>query len=173
MIFQGSFDGMSALAALYLWLMFNYLSSLLNCDLQKILHENVYVKHILGLIAFYFLFTVLDPNNNMSVGITFAKTIVIYALFMMITKSKWYFSLTAISLLLIDQILKNQIEYLKKKEPSVNVSRLEKGRTVLEILMIIVIFIGYIHYLVIQRMDYKKEFSWLKFVFGTVKCKNV
>jgi hypothetical protein len=173
MILEGSFDGMSALAALYLWLMFSYLSTLLNCDLQKILHENIYIKHVLGLIAFYFLFTVLDPNSNTSVGITFVKTIIVYILFMMITKSKWYFSLTAIGILLADQILKNHIVYLKKKDPSADVSRYEKARFVLEITMIVLIVIGYIHYYIIQKRDYKSDFSWLKFVFGTPRCKSV
>lgn len=173
MIFKGSFDGMSALAALYLWLMFNYLSTILNCDLQKLLHENVYVKHLLGLIAFYFLFTVLDPNSTTSVGITFLKTIIVYILFMMITKSKWYFSLTAISILLIDQILKNHITYLQKKDPSADVSTFEKARFGLEISMIIIIIIGYMHYFAIQRRDYKQDFSWLKFVFGTKQCSKL
>lgn len=173
MIFGGSFDSMTALAALYLWLMFNYLNTLLNCDLQKVLRSNVYVKHLFGLIAFYFLFTILDPNNSASVGITFAKTIVVYVLFMMVTKSKWYFSLTAISLLLADQVLKNHIAYLRKQDPSADVSRFEKARTVLEISMVVLIVVGYAHYFILQRRDYGSDFSWPKFVFGTVKCRGV
>lgn len=173
MMFQGSFDEMSALAALYLWLMFNYLQSLLNCDLQKILHENVYVKHLLGLIAFYFLFTVLDPNNNVSVGTIFVKTLVVYILFMMITKSKWYFAMTAVGLLLVDQILKNHISYLQKKDATVDVKKYEKARFSIEMLMIAVIVLGYIHYFILQRRDYKGEFSWLKFIFGTKTCKGL
>lgn len=173
MIFEGSFDSMSALAALYLWLMFNYLNTLLNCDLQRLLHENVYIKHLFGLIAFYFLFTILDPNSETSVLITFIKTLVVYILFMMVTKSKWYFSLTAISLLLTDQILKNHIAYLKKKDPSVDTSKYEKARFALEITMVIIIVIGYIHYFIVQRKDHPSDFSWLKFVFGTKQCKGV
>lgn len=173
MFFGGSFDEMSALAALYLWIMFNYLNTLLNCDLQRLLHENVYIKHIFGLVAFYFLFTILDPSNNMGVGFTFLKTLVVYILFMMVTKSKWYFSLPVVGLLLIDQILKNHIAYVKKDNPTIDVSKYEKARFALEITMISLIFIGYIHYFIIQKIDHKTNFSWLKFVFGTKQCKGI
>lgn len=173
MILEGSFDGMTSLAALYLWLMFSYLSSLLNCDLQRVLHNNVYVKNLFGLIAFYFLFTILDPNSTTSVGVTFAKTIIVYLLFMMVTKSKWYFSVTAIALLLVDQILKNHISYLRRNDASINVDRYEKVRFALQITMIILIIVGYIHYFAFQWYDHRDDFSWLKFIFGTIRCKSV
>ena len=52
------FDGKKSLSALYLWLLFGFLSTMVSCDLQKWMVDNTFFRHVIGIIAFFFLFTV-------------------------------------------------------------------------------------------------------------------
>lgn len=169
--FQGSFDTTASLAALYLWLMFNYLSSVLNCDLQRMFRENALLRHLLGLIAFYFLFTVIDPNNNAHVLIVFWKTIVVYILFLLATRSRWYFATATLLLLLIDQVIKNHIAYLEKQNQMTYVEPWKRVRPILLWLIVSVILVGSVDYMLKQRRDRRNAFRWSTFFLGTNKCR--
>jgi hypothetical protein len=106
------FDSRTVLTGLYLWLLFGYLSSMISCDLQKLMTENNIIRHIIGIIAFFFLFTLVDSNNKLHIGYVWLKTFIVYFLFILMTKSKWYFSLPVLLLIIIDQSIKFHIEYL-------------------------------------------------------------
>jgi hypothetical protein len=165
-----SFDTTSSLAALYLWIMFNALFSLLNCDLQRALNKNMFVKHLTGLLAFYFLFNIVDPNNKSHVATTLVKTFVVYALFIMATKSKWPYIAAALLLLFCDQVMRNHIEYLKnaERDPSSYV----RARFYIQWAIFGVILVGFLHYFARQRFEYGQAFSFGKFILGTTSCKD-
>lgn len=115
-ILTGTFDTTYALSSLYLWLLFSYLSSLINCDLQKALQSSLIVKHVTGLVAFFFLFTILDGNSKKA-GLlsTWIKTIFVYVIFVLSIKSKWYFAVPVLVLLLVDQSVKVHLAWLENK----------------------------------------------------------
>ena len=113
-------DTSDALTGLYLWLLFGFLSTMVNCDIQKLMIENQMFRHLCGVLAFFLLFTILNKNRRNHVFTIWQKTIYLYVLFLMLIKSKWYFSIPILTLLIIDQSIKAHISYLNNINPSDN-----------------------------------------------------
>ena len=170
MVFDDTFDATSSLAALVLWLVFNYLALLLNCDLQRSIQAHELVRHALGYLAFYFLFTSLDNSNDAPVHVTLLKTFLVYSLFVLATKSKWPFVVAVLTLLLADQILKNHAGYLQKKGKPVP-AWIAPTRRALFWAIVAVVFVGFGHYAVRQRAEFGDQFSWYRLVFTNGNCK--
>jgi len=165
-----SFDASASMAALVLWLVFGYLGMMLNCDLQRQLQAHELVRHLLGYVAFYFLFTSLDNSNNASVPVTLLKTLLVYSLFVLATKSKWPFTVAMLTVLFVDQVLKNHINYLQKRGETPS-ERLTKARTYLFALLVGVVAAGFLHYAHRQRAAFGGGFSLYKLVFTNGNCK--
>ena len=174
--FSNSFDTSASLAALYLWLMFSYLSVLLNCDLQRMIAQHAALRHLLGIVAFYFLFTVIDPQNNVPVWVTLAKTLMVYSLFVLGTKSRWYYAGSALTLLLVDQMIKNHMAYLQKTDPQrfeqESAQKYKRVRQWLLVMIIVIIFIGTVDYYMKQQRDKGDRFRWTTFFLGTNQCRG-
>jgi len=170
-LFSKTFDSTTALTSLYLWLLLGFLSTMISCDFKKWIDSNIWFRHIIGLVGFFFLFTVIDASNRTSLGITFVKTFFVYGIFLLMVKSKWYFSLPVLALLVIDQSIKVHIEYTKKtniaqteqsNKDMVSVPLYESIRNVLNMIIIATIIIGFIVYAVWQRNTFGADFSWVK-----------
>ena len=170
--FVKSFDTSTALAGMYLWLLFGFFSSLLGCDLQRAVTGNMYIKHLVALITFFFLMTVIDTDNEAGIVETWIKTFVVYILFLMSTKSKLIASITVLLILIVDQTLKIHMQQVLKRNPTEDLSTIQKVRDNLFKILVAVIIIGYIHYFIRARSEYGNNFSYSKFVFGTVQCSN-
>ena len=168
--FKKSFDTSTALAGMYLWLLFGFFSTLISCDLQRAVSQNMYIKHLVALITFFFLMTVIDNDNDAGIVQTWLKTFVVYILFLMSTKSKLLASTAVLILLIIDQTIKIHMQYTLKHHPEKNLDTLKKVREGLFTILIVIIIVGYIHYYIRARRDFGKNFSYSKFIFGTVHC---
>lgn len=168
-----SFDVKFALSALYLWLLFGYLSSMVNCDLQRLIQENWIFRHIIGLVSFLLLFTIIDlTSTDISIPIILVKTVVVYTIFLLLIKSKWYFSLPVLSLLVIDQLIKSHITYItNKNNKDERITYYNNVRKVLGIVIYILIFIGFIAYLIRQKMEFGDDFKITTFLFSS-KCRT-
>jgi hypothetical protein len=172
----GTFDTTNALSSMYLWLIFGYLASLLNCDLQRLLQTNVIALHLFSLVAFFFLFTILDTGNSTNVLHVWLKTIAVYALFLMMTKSKYYYAVPVLFLLLVDQTLKKHVQFEKNK-PVVEQGRDFEGlqkhvSKFVNVATVVLIVAGMLHYMYLQKVEYGSAFSYMKFFFGVTKCKS-
>lgn len=165
---QGSFESTTALSTLMLWLLFGFMTTMVNCDLQRLMLQNVYIKHAISLLIFFFLFTLIDSKSNLLT--TWIKTLVIYVLFILATKSKSYYVLPVIGLLLIDQSIKR---YKNEVQSASIHDKLGFARKVLNYTVIIVILAGAFDYYLIQKAEYKEKFSYPTFFLGTTKrCKT-
>lgn len=175
--FEGTFDTTNALSSMYLWVVFGTLTVLINCDLQRLLYHNPLVLHLIGIVGFFFLFTLLDSNNKAGIEKIWLKTIFVYALFVLVTKNKWYFLVPILIGLLIDQSLKKDLAFRKASNPDAPyLPRYEvtvkEATKIINILVIILIIIGSIHYMILQKMEYKNDFSlWKFFVAANRNCK--
>lgn len=170
---SGTFDTTNALSGMYLWLIFNYLAAMLNCDLQRAIHSNPFVLHAFGVLAFFFLFTLLDTNNKTSISSVWVKTLFIYVLFVLMTKSKWYFVIPVLAALLVDQSLKKGVAIKEAAGEDVTEARQRQHLTsqYINAAIIAVIIAGTIHYAVLQRIEYGKNFSWFMLLAGVTKCR--
>jgi len=91
------------------------------------------------------------------------------------TKSRWYFAVPIIILLVITQSLKKELQI--KINNNQNVEKFKRTQeiitNILQIIIIVLIFIGASHYLNIQYKEHKNDFSLWKFLFIANKCRNV
>jgi len=167
---SGTFDTTNALAGMFLWLLFGFLTIMINCDIQRFIRTHPLFFHLIGLLAFFFLFTLLDSNNNTTIVKIWVKTVFVYIMFLFLIKSKWYFILPILGLLLIDQSLKKEIAYRERKNQ--NVDTYKKIIKPLNVIIIIHISIGMLHYMYLQKIEYKNKFSLDEFFFNINKCKQ-
>lgn len=172
-----AFDTTNALSGLYLWLLFGFLSVLVNCDLQRFIKQHPVIMHLVGILAFFFLFTIIDTDNKVSIGTVWIQTLFVYFIFMLMIKSKWYFVVPVIILLLIDQSIKKELNYELNKMSDKDA--IEKKReyakkisSIINIIIIVIIVIGTIHYAFLQKLEYKENFSFYKFFLGVSECKS-
>jgi len=104
-------------------------------------------------------------------------------------KSKWYFSLPVLALLVLDQSIKVHVEYTKKNHDNAmkaqqatqspqdsdmeNIPLYEKIRDILNIVIIAIIIIGFAVYAIRQRKTFGADFSWVKLLlyYGCGKTK--
>jgi hypothetical protein len=184
--FSNTFDTTNALSGMYLWILFGYLAALLNCDLQRFLKSHPIIIHLVGLLTFFFLFTLIDSANKTSVINIWIKTIFIYILFVLTTKSKWYFVVPVLVILLIDQTLKKDLSYKKqvaedkeatgKKLTPDEIKKLEEHvnqySSFINKAIIVIIICGVIHYMYLQYIEYGNKFSFYKFFLGVTRCKD-
>ena len=169
---NNTFDTRSSLTGLYLWLLFGYLSSMVGCDLQKLMVNYQIFRHIIGLIAFFFLFTVIDKNNKLHIKVLWQKTFVVYFVFLLMIKSKWYFSLPVLFILVADQTIKSHIEYLTQLDPKdKDINKFEKLRNIIYKILIGLIITGFVHYSWRQYNEFGNDFSFEKLLFSS-RCKN-
>jgi hypothetical protein len=175
---SGTFDTTNALSGIYLWIIFAYLSTTLNCDLQRLLMKNPIFIHIMGWTSFFFLFTLLDANNKTTMSIILIKTVFVYIMFVLMTKSKWYFVVPVLGILLIDQAIKKRVAIYSQNEStskaSVEAMKIQQAYISywLNIVIIVLIIVGSLHYMYLQHIEYGKDFSFYKFFIGVNrKCK--
>jgi hypothetical protein len=168
-----SFDTKTAITALYLWLLFGFLSTMVSCDFRRWMNDNIWFRHFIGVIAFFFLFTVLDDSNKISIGVTWLKTITVYLIFLLMVKSKWYFSVPVLLLLIVDQSLKVHHNYLQKKNSNDDsLDSIIKWRNYLSIAIYGVIIVGFIMYGIRQYKEFGADFSWSKLLLH-YGCKGL
>jgi hypothetical protein len=175
-----SFDTNTALSGIFLWLLFGLLAPLVNCDLQRVIRKNPIVMHLVSIIAFFFLFTVIDTTNQSNLVTSWVKTLLVYVLFVLATKSKWYFVLPTLALLIVDQSITKHVTFEKHHDPDQwdiqrpgnKAERYRVIRRVLLAAVILNIVIGAIQYAHLQHTEYKNRFSWVTFFVGSAKpCK--
>lgn len=170
-----TFDTSTALSNMYLWLLFGYLSTLLNCDLQRFMNSHILVRHVIGITTFFFLFTLIDTENKTNILSIWVKTLVVYILFILSTKAKWFFVLPVLALLLIDQTIKKHVSIEKTQERITEEGEM-KFKDVSRFLNVVVtscIVTGVIHYAFLQKAEYGSKFSWWTFFLGKKgKCKD-
>lgn len=166
-LFSQTFDTSFALSSMFLWILFGYMAITLNCDIQKMMHKNQFMIHLFGVVAFFFLFTLLDSNNQKHVGIVWLKTLVVYTLFVLMTKSKWYFVTPVLALLLIDQTLKKQAAF---KKDAKFMAFQHKYSKVINYVVITLIIVGSVHYMWLQKHQHKNNFSFIKFFKTSSVC---
>jgi hypothetical protein len=171
---DGTFDTSTALAGIFLWILFGYLSKILNCDLQRLMSAHPLVIHLIGVTTFFFLFTILDTKNKTHIALVWLKTVFVYVAFVLMTKSKWYFIVPILVILLVDQTIRKHLAI--QEERGADTEKLkeiqEKSSKVFDIIILVLICIGTIHYMMLQRAEYKDDFSYFTFFFGVTQCKN-
>jgi hypothetical protein len=97
---------------LFLIISANYLGELFPCRVQKLLSQNVYLKHIFGYLTLSFFVVLVDPYKKINIYTVFKESFILYILFLFFINTQQYFFLLSIFFLFIIYVLNlKKIEY--------------------------------------------------------------
>jgi len=165
------------IASIYFWLLFGSLGDTISCDLKKAFQYPIF-RHFTAIISIFLLFVIIDKNEKGAYEI-WKNTFILYVFYVLLTKSKLYFSIPIILLVLIDQTISSENIYLKKSFEENNknkttlelVEKYEKIRKYIQYIIIVLIIIGFIHYYLRQKNKFGNKFDNFKFIFD-IDCKT-
>jgi hypothetical protein len=165
------------LASIVFWTLFGNTSDTLSCDLKKSLN-NIYIKHITIIVSIFLLFIVVGKEESSAFEL-WKTTFILYFLYFFLTKSKWYYSVLIIFFILIEQTLNIEINYLKNNksnnrkniDSTIPINKYIKYSEYIRIFILLLIVLGFVHYLIRQKLFFKSRFDFVKFLFSN-KCNK-
>ena len=179
-----------SLFILLLLLSSGYVVQLVPCNLQRVLDNNIYLKHFVCLLTLIFLVNITDPaEKDVRLTRIILKSIILYIFFIFIIKTNYNFFIAIMVLLGIiylielkkfeyDDDIKN-LENDKKSNSSEiitlkrNKDLLIKIQNIIFGIIIIFIIIGFLSYLGEKKNQYKNNFDFYTFLIGKPDCSNL
>lgn len=159
----------------------NFLAELFPCRFQNMLRSNIILKHIFGLFTMIVFVVLSSGIKYENIFKSIKISLLLYFLFILITKCQIYVFLIILVFLgitYIINILKQEEIEGSKKEPTEEDS--EKVRYsiyddiiyVLYSLIFFCIIFGVMMYMGEKKMEYKKDFDYITFFIGNPSCKG-
>jgi hypothetical protein len=156
---------------LFLTISGNFLAQLFPCQVQELFTTSIFHKHILAFFTLFFAI-VLSSDDTKDLTLLFRKTILLYLLFVLITRMDKNFFLLFLFILASKYLLEKQIENLPKDTPEETLNNYNKMNKMLQYTLIIIGIIGFLIYLGEKKYEYKKDFDFTTFIFGKTVCKG-
>ena len=154
----------------------NFLAELFPCRLQYVLRNNMSIKHLFGLFTMIFFVVLSSGIENKNIFNITTNAVLLYILFILITKCQIYAFLTILLLLGISYIVhiikQTEIENDKKDTDKNKYTVYDNITYVMYSLIIITIIIGVILYMGEKKIEYRSEFNYITFFIGKSLCKN-
>ena len=164
--------------------------TLLSCQFQKVLKENLYFKHFITYILIFGLImmeggweldnNVTNSNFNWSNGNTLHSLVwsfVLYIIFLLSTKMKFIYNIiffiTLLFIYIINTYKNNLIEKEILNEDFHKNNYYNYSLYFLTFCMILILIIGNIEYFIYKKSKFKEKFDIIKYIFGTNKCKKI
>ena len=150
------------------------------CSVADIIENNIYMKHFIGFLTMIFFVVLVVPIPDKKLNNILSKSVLMYAIFIIISKTESQFFIPVIILLGITYLLiLKKVEYRETIERKENIQEtLEKIDTVVlinnSILVVIavLIIIGFVLYIGRKKYEYGSDFSYITFIFGQNVCSN-
>lgn len=147
----------------------NFVAQLFPCQVQKLFTENIYYKHFLAFFILFFAIILTSDDSEKISTTLFSKTLVLYFLFITLTRMDKNFFLLFFITLCIKFIIINEISHthdanLKNKYSQIN--------NALSYVLISVGIVGFILYYGEKRYEYGKRFNFLTFLLGKPVCRE-
>jgi hypothetical protein len=156
---------------LFLTISGNFLAPLFSCQVQELFTTSIYHKHILAFCTLFFAI-VLASNPVKDLTLLFRKTILLYLLFILITRMDKNFFLLFLFTLASKYILDIKIKNLPEDTPQTIKDNYNKIDKVLDYVLIVVGIVGFLIYFGEKRYEYGKNFDFITFIFGKTICKS-
>ena len=174
----------------------NYLGNLFPCKVQDQFENNIYLKHFLGFFTLLFFVILTLPEKYDSEGnkipeFRYLNDIVkiclfLYAFFLVLSKTPYYIWLTVFLLTSIVYLLElKKTDFVKdnvddkensKKSTSLfgfnSLSEINNTQNKLTLIGLFLTLVGFLVYMGEKKFENKKNFSYMKFIFGSIKCKG-
>lgn len=163
---------------LYLIISSDFISDTFGCKVKKIMSSNIFIKHLLGFLTFYFFIAIADADCDFSLDKKLGLSLIVYLVFILSTKTYykfWIGLILSLGVLYILELIK------EKKLENKNLTEEERNKITsnienLQILSIIVgsgfLITGFIYYLGEKKIEYKDDFNLSKFFFTNDGCRD-
>jgi hypothetical protein len=165
-------DNIKALFLLYLAICAGFLANTMNCSIHKIMKNNIFVKHIVVFVLVYFTINFASGKNLSPIAI-FRNTLVIYSLYILLSKQNYKFFLFNSLLIFIIYLIIIQKDYEKENNDLKNQEKYILFIKRLQQILMIFLIVGFIIYFRKQYSDHSNNFSYITFLFGNIKCNSM
>lgn len=161
----------------------NYLGSLFPCRIQDTFEKNIWLQHVLGFFTMLFFVLLTFPRDDKSpinLSQLMSSTGLLYVSFILLTRTPaWVWLIVFVSFLFI-YLLELQKENMKiEKTNNENKADIKKKidnysltQDILASISGVLVLFGVMIYIGEKKLEYKKDFSYQKFIFGTPTCKG-
>ena len=149
----------------------NFLAELFPCQVQRIFSNSMLVKHSFGFMTLLF-FVVLTIPEMQQQEYMFGYTALVYVWFIMMAKcyyTIWFVVFGMVGLLYLLQLYEKRLKDEEKEEKK---EIIDKGKEGLTISALILTVLGFLIYMGAKKLEYKKEFKYITFLFGKPNCKG-
>jgi len=159
-----------AIAIFHLLIAANFLAPLLSCRLQDALRKSMKARHIIGFCTLYFFVILTQPDLKFP---TFSKNLMItfalYILFLMMTKTDFQIFIIIWFAFLAGIFFHNYSnnEGITEEE---SIKYANIGNNLIKTAIGIIVF-GFIVYMGQKKVEYGKQFSFLRFIKGVPDCR--
>jgi hypothetical protein len=164
----------------------NFLAQLFPCRLQRILHQNIYIKHLFSFLTLFFFVVLTAPIENKSLRNIFNKSLLLYIWFIFIMRTDPYIFILLLFIIgiiylffLKESELKEKAEKIQTIKGSEDLKHIENEimyirniNQYLFYLTILLTIIGFLLYMGEKKCEYKKKFNYIIFLFGKPVCNN-
>lgn len=152
------------------------------CSVVTAIDNNIYIKHFIGYLTMTFSVVMLVPIKDKNLNDILIKSLLMYAVFILISKTEKDFFIPIIVLLgMIYLLILKKAEYqeLIKKSNETDKKMIDgKIKTIVVInnsillAIAVLIVIGFSAYLGRKKYEYGKSFNYLTFAFSNNACKK-
>jgi hypothetical protein len=147
----------------------NFVAQLFPCQVQKLFTENIYYKHFLAFFILFFAIILTSDKTERISSVLFSKTLVLYALFIVLTRMDKNFFLMFFFILCMKFILLNEMTYTNDKILKEKYVVLNKG---LNYTLTCIGIIGFILYYGEKKYEYGNRFNFITFLLGKPVCRE-
>lgn len=163
----------------------NYIGELFPCKIQRILTNNMMIKHFFGFITLFFFGVIAVPELNNLYGLLSSG--VLYLIFLINAKTNykvWIGVLILYALLYLVNIVKKSIEenidnksihtsFLPNWVENENAIKILQGVEWIGLILILLSTVfGFVIYVGEKKIEYGNKFSWGTFFTGKPNCKH-
>jgi hypothetical protein len=147
----------------------NFVAQLFPCQVQKLFTENIYYKHFLAFFILFFAIVLTSDKSEKISTTLFSKTLVLYLLFIILTRMDKNFFIMFFIALCVKFIIINELSHIKDNKLKDRYNKINKG---LNYLLLFIGIIGFILYYGEKRYEYGKRFNFLTFLLGKPVCRE-
>ena len=166
----------------------NYLGNLFPCRVQDAFENNIWLKHFLGFFTLLFFVLLTLPNDDgvppPHVSSLLSSSGLLYVFFLILSNTPAWIWLTVFvfsSIVYLLELNKNHLKALNKNEDDDNTAIQNNNKinnflymqTTLTTISVFLTLFGFLVYLGEKKIEYKKNFSYITFVFGAPSCRGV
>jgi len=179
----------SYLLIIFISLVSNDVKDVLSCQMRYEIDNNIYFRHIIGILLFFaFIMSLggwsfdkkiddMKLNNPFSANVfdSIIHAIIIYMIFLLSSKSKFWINIIFFSFLLLIYIINTQRDYyyIRNLIDDDTNTKLINLEYFLVFVAVLILIIGVIDYLIYQKKEYGSNFSYSKFIIGVNTCNKL